>query len=214
MTLETFETNVTAGFFTSAAFIPLLAKGTASKHGYSASIVNVASISGLMRGSSSGQFAYAASKAAMLHLSRMLGTTLSQAKIRVNTIAPGIFPSEMTQGESDEHNKSRLEGAGDSLPAGRSGNDQDMANAILVRVVCAVPCSLVVEHYPSVPCWTVKHFHEWTDALSRRRGGSHSTRKYSLSVQGVIMSWTSEVSQSYVASIAKLCTSSDVFRWQ
>jgi NAD(P)-dependent dehydrogenase (short-subunit alcohol dehydrogenase family) len=57
--------------------------------------VNVASISGMMRGSSSGQFAYAASKAAALHLSKMLGTTLAQAKIRVNTIAPGIFPSEV-----------------------------------------------------------------------------------------------------------------------
>jgi NAD(P)-dependent dehydrogenase (short-subunit alcohol dehydrogenase family) len=194
MSSETFETNVTAGFFTSAAFIPLLAKGTASKHGYSASIVNVASISGLMRGSSSGQFAYAASKAAMLHLSRMLGTTLSQAKIRVNTIAPGIFPSEMTQGESDEHNKSRLEGAGDSLPAGRSGNDQDMANAILVRVVPLAHGSLVIEHHPTVPCWTVKHLHEWTDALPRRRSGPHSARKHCMSVQDVIRSQVLEES--------------------
>jgi NAD(P)-dependent dehydrogenase (short-subunit alcohol dehydrogenase family) len=86
---------VTANFFVAAAFLPLLAKGGAARRGYSASIVNVASISGMMRGSSSGQFAYAASKAAALHLSKMLGTTLAQAKIRVNTIAPGIFPSEV-----------------------------------------------------------------------------------------------------------------------
>ncbi|TFY68408.1 hypothetical protein EVJ58_g1038 [Rhodofomes roseus] len=131
---ETFETNVTAQYFTAAAFIPLLSKGTANTHGYSASIVNVASISGMMRTSSSGQFAYAASKAAMLHLSKLLGTTLAQAKIRVNAICPGIFPSEMTADSSDEANKSRLQDAGKSLPAGRSGDDGDMAAAIVYLV--------------------------------------------------------------------------------
>jgi NAD(P)-dependent dehydrogenase (short-subunit alcohol dehydrogenase family) len=85
-TTETFETNVTAGFFVSAAFLPLLARGTANNKGYSASIVNVASISGMMRGSSSGQFAYAASKAAALHLSKMLGTTLAQAKVSIYSL--------------------------------------------------------------------------------------------------------------------------------
>jgi NAD(P)-dependent dehydrogenase (short-subunit alcohol dehydrogenase family) len=40
----------------------------------------------------------------------------------------------MTQGESDEHNKSELKDTGKSLPAGRTGNDQDMASAILYLV--------------------------------------------------------------------------------
>jgi NAD(P)-dependent dehydrogenase (short-subunit alcohol dehydrogenase family) len=132
--VETFETNVTAGYFVAAAFLPLLAKGTASKPGYSTSIVNVASISGMMRTSSEAQFAYASSKAAMIHLSKMLGTTLAQAKIRVNTICPGIFPSEMSQGKSDAENKSQIDGMGEGLPAGRPGNDQDMAAAILYLV--------------------------------------------------------------------------------
>lgn len=131
---ETFETNVTAHYFVSAAFIPLLSRGTANTHGYSASIVNVASISGSLRVSPSGEFAYAASKAAMLHLSKLLGTTLAQAKIRVNTISPGIFPSEMTAAGSDEANKSRLVEKGKNLPAGRSGDDGDMAAAILYLV--------------------------------------------------------------------------------
>ena len=60
---ETFQTNLTAQFFMTAAFLPLLAKARQITPGYSSSVVNVASISGVMKGSSSGQFAYASSKA-------------------------------------------------------------------------------------------------------------------------------------------------------
>lgn len=106
---ETFLTNVTGQYFTSAAFVPLLGKGREVTPGYTSSIVNIASISGVMKGSSSGQFAYGASKAAFLHLTRTLATTLVESKIRVNCIAPGLFPSEMTTGESDESQKSKIE---------------------------------------------------------------------------------------------------------
>ncbi|KAI5849937.1 short chain dehydrogenase/reductase [Tricharina praecox] len=130
---ETFETNVTAQYFTSVAFVPLLAAGTKNTPGYSSSIVNIASISGVMKNSSRGQFAYAASKAAFLQLTRNLATTLKEIKVRVNSIAPGIFPSEMTADSSDEAGKSSLEGTGkaDGIPAGRTGSEQDMAAAIL-----------------------------------------------------------------------------------
>ncbi len=72
-----------------------------------------------MKGSSSGQFAYAASKGALVHLTRSLATTLADTKIRVNQIAPGIFPSEMTTGDSDESQKSELSSEM-SNPAGKS----------------------------------------------------------------------------------------------
>ena len=61
----------------------------------------------------------------------MLATTFSKAKVRVNVIAPGVFPSEMTTGTSDEDNKSVIEG-GMSNPAGRPGKDSDMAASILM----------------------------------------------------------------------------------
>ncbi|KAL8630103.1 hypothetical protein Q9189_004176 [Teloschistes chrysophthalmus] len=127
---ETFQTNITAQYFMSAAFLPLLAKGREVTPGYSTSIVNVASISGVMKGSSMGQFAYATSKAGLIHLTRMLATTFAESKVRVNCIAPGVFPSEMTAGSSGDDQKSELKPES-SNPAGRPGSDSDMAACIL-----------------------------------------------------------------------------------
>jgi NAD(P)-dependent dehydrogenase (short-subunit alcohol dehydrogenase family) len=93
---DTFQTNSTGPFFVSMAFLPQLAKGGNRTTGYASSVVNVSSISGQMRGTSGGQPAYAASKAASTHISRMLATTFKDTKVRVNTIAPGVFPSEVS----------------------------------------------------------------------------------------------------------------------
>jgi NAD(P)-dependent dehydrogenase (short-subunit alcohol dehydrogenase family) len=127
---ETFETNITAQFFVAAGFLPLLAKAREKTPGISPSIVNITSISGVMKGSSNGQFAYATSKAGLIHLTRMLATTFVDTKIRVNSIAPGVFPSEMTAGDSNEHQKSELDSEA-SNPAGRYGADTDMGACIL-----------------------------------------------------------------------------------
>jgi NAD(P)-dependent dehydrogenase (short-subunit alcohol dehydrogenase family) len=129
---DTMQTNVAAGFFMSMAFLPLLAKGQQNApNGDTSSVINVSSISGAMKGSSMGQPAYAASKAAFTHVSRMLATLFKDTKVRVNVIAPGLFPSEMTAGKSDEHNKSQLP-EGSTNPAGRKGEDTDMAATALL----------------------------------------------------------------------------------
>ncbi|KAK8041666.1 hypothetical protein PG993_006189 [Apiospora rasikravindrae] len=128
--LETMQTNVVGAYFMSVAFLPLLAKGRESTPGYSSQVVNVSSISGAMKGPSMGQPAYASSKAAATHLSRMLATIFKDVKVRVNVIAPGLFPSEMTAGKSGADNKSTLE-TKPTNPAGRLGEESDMAATIL-----------------------------------------------------------------------------------
>lgn len=78
----------------------------------------------------SGQFAYANSKAAFKQQAYHLATHLKGTGIRVNQIAPGVFPSEMTTGGSDDKNKSELsEGLGNT--AGRGGSDAEMAATLL-----------------------------------------------------------------------------------
>ncbi|PPJ49534.1 hypothetical protein CBER1_01928 [Cercospora berteroae] len=127
---DTFRTNVMGQYFMSIAFLPLLEKGGKQTPGYTSSVVNVSSISGAMKGSSMGQFAYGSSKAAFTHLSRMLATTFKDVKVRVNVIAPGVFPSEMTGGDSNKANKTEMD-MDSGNPAGRKGEDGDMAATIL-----------------------------------------------------------------------------------
>lgn len=131
------RTNVSQLFFMTTAFLPLLQKGTDEAAGWSSTVLNISSISGLVK-IAQHHFAYNTSKAAAIHLTKMLAheVTSSGLKIRVNNIAPGTFPSEMTASSSDEKQKSELskqkyEG---KIPAGRPGKDEDMASTVLFAV--------------------------------------------------------------------------------
>lgn len=128
-----FRTNVTQAFFTTTAFLPLLQNGTDTEHGWSSTVINISSISGIIK-SSQRHFAYNTSKAAAIHLSKMLAQEISSSglKIRVNNIAPGVFPSEMTATGSHETQKSNVPRSKfENLPAARPGREEDMAAAVL-----------------------------------------------------------------------------------
>ena len=128
-----YKTNVAQLYFTTTAFLPLLQKGTEQDHGFSSTVINITSISGMVKKSQS-HFAYNASKGAANHLTKLLASEISNHgfKLRINAIAPGVFPSEMTAGESKENQKSEIpKEKYDHLPARRPGNDRDMANAVL-----------------------------------------------------------------------------------
>lgn len=55
------------------------------------------------------------------------------------SVAPGIFPSEMTSEGSNDENKSHIDSEGyrekKLIPAGRPGKEEDMAQAILMLAV-------------------------------------------------------------------------------
>ncbi|KAJ5993269.1 hypothetical protein N7451_008993 [Penicillium sp. IBT 35674x] len=134
---DVMRTNVTQLFFTTSAFLPLLSKSTEAEYGWSSTVVNITSISGIVK-TAQHHFAYNASKAAAIHLTKMLAHEImtSNLKIRVNNIAPGVFPSEMTANESDDKQKSSIpkEKYESKVPASRPGKDQDMAGAVLFTV--------------------------------------------------------------------------------
>lgn len=62
------------------------------------SIINISSIAGLDRGQLPGAVAYASSKAGLNSLTKVMALELGVYKIRVNSISPGLFKSEITQG--------------------------------------------------------------------------------------------------------------------
>jgi NAD(P)-dependent dehydrogenase (short-subunit alcohol dehydrogenase family) len=61
------------------------------------SIINVASVHGLVASAPNLQPAYAASKAGLVNLSRDLGVQWAKHGIRVNALCPGYFETELTQ---------------------------------------------------------------------------------------------------------------------
>jgi NAD(P)-dependent dehydrogenase (short-subunit alcohol dehydrogenase family) len=65
--------------------------------GKGGSIINIASIMG-MAGQQNAPIAYQASKGAVINLTRNLACSWADRGVRVNCIAPGWFPSEMTAG--------------------------------------------------------------------------------------------------------------------
>ena len=64
-----------------------------------------------------------------------MSAEFEKADVRVNSIAPGYFPSELTTQKSDEENKSDLPDESikskGSVPAQRAGQDEEMAQAVL-----------------------------------------------------------------------------------
>lgn len=138
---DTYNTDVTAVYFTSVAFLPLLqaSMSSAGRKQFHPSIIVISSMSGMISHAQS-HFSYNAAKAGTVHLSKMMAHEFKETGIRINSIAPGYFPSEMTTGESDAENKSQMpEGKIDEkghVPAGREGSDEEMGMAVLFLAGC------------------------------------------------------------------------------
>ncbi|KAJ8103261.1 hypothetical protein POJ06DRAFT_266117 [Lipomyces tetrasporus] len=133
---RTFNVNVTSVFFTTVAFLELLDLGNKKreKGKPTSQVVVTGSIGGFMR-ITPFAFTYNVSKAATMHLGKMLATFFVDYDIRVNILAPGMYPSQMTGGgedKIDEANKIHLdEYPREIIPLRRAGSEEEMGGAIL-----------------------------------------------------------------------------------
>ncbi|PFH59644.1 hypothetical protein XA68_12080 [Ophiocordyceps unilateralis] len=132
---QTFHVNVTGAFYTAVAFLHLLDEGNKrAVVPQKSQVIMTSSVAGYARMAPLSGFAYSSSKAAVTHLSKQLASSLTHFKIRVNTIAPGIYPSEMTEDTMLKNTSDpRKEGAmpKEMIPLERSGTEEEMAGVAL-----------------------------------------------------------------------------------
>jgi NAD(P)-dependent dehydrogenase (short-subunit alcohol dehydrogenase family) len=116
--------NLRAVFFLTQHLLPQL---RAAATGYDpARIINIGSIGGLHIPNWDA-FPYGASKAALHHLTRALTKRLGKDNIVVNAIAPGPFPSRLTNTESDAVKKS----VQTYIPLRRPGEAEDIEGLVV-----------------------------------------------------------------------------------
>lgn len=109
---DTLEVNLTAPL--------LIAQGLRKNIIENGAIVNISSTDGL-----NGTFAsmsYAASKAALINISKSLGNIFGSKKVRVNSIAPGWIDTEMATKASEE--------ATTLTPLNRNGQPDEIAKVV------------------------------------------------------------------------------------
>ncbi|KAK7461275.1 hypothetical protein VKT23_008451 [Stygiomarasmius scandens] len=126
---EVFRTNTTAPFFVTMGFLSLLERGARSREGETSSVINISSNVSAVNISLSS-FAYGISKAGVDRLTVTMATefALSKIPVRVNAIAPGVFPSNLS-GPAEEVAKwmtQPLPGAFNPNPLRRAGKEHEI----------------------------------------------------------------------------------------
>ncbi len=122
---QVLEVNLVAPFVLArTAARDMLARGEGG------SIINIASILGLVGVGRIPQAAYTASKGGLVNLTRELSAQWSQHGVRVNAIAPGFFPSELTTTRilADDRGRNWVNR---HTPMGRPGAVHELDGALL-----------------------------------------------------------------------------------
>jgi NAD(P)-dependent dehydrogenase (short-subunit alcohol dehydrogenase family) len=129
--------NVKSVFYMTAGLQPLLLNGTNAAA--PSRVINIASMAGIstsdvtsgedggLAAPGHGTFSYGPSKAACIHLSKILASKLAPLNIMVNCVCPGVFPSRMTNFGLGKFADTLLQ----VQPTGRVGTPSDMAGLIL-----------------------------------------------------------------------------------
>jgi NAD(P)-dependent dehydrogenase (short-subunit alcohol dehydrogenase family) len=119
-----FALNVKGVFHLTRFLRPLLRRAASDDD--PARVINIDSIDGI-KAPFLDTYAYSASKAAVLHMTRVLSRKFAAERITVNAIAPGPFESKMMH--------ETLQRFGDAIvgqcPLGRIGRPEDMAGAAI-----------------------------------------------------------------------------------
>lgn len=115
---DVIETNLKSVFnYSKAAVRPMMKQRAGS-------IINIGSIVGVS--GNAGQTNYSASKAGMIGFTKSLAKELASRNVRVNLIAPGYITTEMTE----KLGEATLEAINKSIPMGRGGKPEEVANAV------------------------------------------------------------------------------------
>ncbi|KAL1699025.1 hypothetical protein EV121DRAFT_217072 [Schizophyllum commune] len=130
-----FRLNAYSSFFVTGAFLGLLAKGSERHGAWTASAMTITSMCGSSK-LAQDHWAYNAGKATATHIARMFATELARRKIpvRVNSLAPGVFLSELTQSRLEKGLDSMKQLGLHPVPAGRIGSKAEMAGTALWMV--------------------------------------------------------------------------------
>jgi NAD(P)-dependent dehydrogenase (short-subunit alcohol dehydrogenase family) len=116
------ETNLTGTFLFSQAVGRHM---IAQRHG---KIVNIASVAGLHGSPAALQaIGYHASKGGVIAFTRDLACKWGMHNIQVNAIAPGWFPTRMSQAVLERNREAFLK----SIPLGRFGSEHDLKGAVV-----------------------------------------------------------------------------------
>ena len=117
------DVNVRAMYLVSRVAVPHL------REAHGGSIVNTASVSALHASRGRPTHVYAASKGAVLALTRAMAVSLGRDGIRVNAICPGVVRTRLTADIVDDAERAARAGAG--IPIGRVGEPDDVARCAL-----------------------------------------------------------------------------------
>ncbi len=113
------DINLTAGFRLARAVMPGMMKRRFGR------IIGMASVVGVM--GNVGQANYAASKGALIAMSKCMGQELASRGITVNCVAPGFIETPMTDVLPEEAKAALLK----RIPMARLGSAEDIANAVV-----------------------------------------------------------------------------------